>query len=70
AMQCVALPNAQDLTLDGLRGRVLSSSYMPQEGDAKYAAMMEAVEALFARHARDGVVRMEYECALCYGQIA
>lgn len=67
AMQCATLPNAQDLTLDGLRGRVLSSSYMPQEGDAKYAAMMEAVGELFANHARDGVVRMEYETAVCGG---
>lgn len=68
-MKCTALPNAQDLTLEGLRGRVLSSSYMPQEGDPKYAAMMDAVDALFARHARTGVVRMIYECVVCYGQI-
>lgn len=70
AMRCATLPNAQELMLEGLRGRVLSSSYMPQEGNAKYPAMMEAVDALFARHAQDGVVRMEYECAVCYGQIA
>ena len=68
-MKCAALPNAQDLTLEGLRGRVLSSSYMPQEGDPKYATMMDAVDALFARHARTGVVRMEYETAVCYGRL-
>ena len=66
-MKCATLPNHQDLTLEGLRGRVLSSSYMPQEGDAKYASMMDAVDALFARYARDGVVRMEYETAVCVG---
>ena len=69
-MRCAALENAQELTLEGLRGRVLSSSYMLQEGDAKYPAMMEAVEELFACHARGEMVRMEYECAVCYGQIA
>lgn len=69
-MKCATLPNAQDLTLEGLRGRILSSSYMPQEGDAKYPAMIEAVEELFACHARDGVVRMEYECAACFGVLA
>ena len=69
SMQCATLPNAQDLTLDGLRGRVLSSSYMPQEGDPKYAAMMEAVDALLVRHARGGAVRMDYECAMCFGRL-
>jgi SAM-dependent methyltransferase len=68
-MKCITLPNTQDLIQEGLRGRILSSSYMPQERDAKYAAMMEAVDRLFALHAQDGVVRMEYETSLCYGQI-
>ena len=68
-MKCATLPNYQALTLEGLQGRVLSSSYMPQEGDAKYPAMMDAVEELFARQARDGVVRMEYETAVCWGLI-
>jgi SAM-dependent methyltransferase len=67
AMKCEMLLNAQELTLEGLRGRVLSSSYMPQKGDAKYPAMMEAVDALFAQHARNGVLRMEYETAMCWG---
>jgi SAM-dependent methyltransferase len=70
SMRCAAFANAQELTLEGLRGRALSSSYMPQEGDAKYPVMMDAVDALFARRTRDGVVRMEYECAVCWGQIA
>ena len=69
AMRCSTLPNAQELTLESLRGRILSSSYMPQEGDPKYAAMMDAVGMLFARYARDGVVRMEYETAVCWGRL-
>lgn len=68
-MKCATLPNIQELTLDGLRGRVLSSSYMPQEGHPSYAAMMDAVDALFAENARDGVVRMEYETAVCWGRL-
>jgi SAM-dependent methyltransferase len=69
AMQCATLPNHQDLTLEGLEGRVLSSSYMPQEGHPKYASMMDAVRALFAANADNGVVRMEYECTVCYGRL-
>lgn len=67
-MHCAAMPNRQDLTLERLRGRVLSSSYMPQEGDAEYPAMMEAVNALFREHARSDMVRMEYETAVCWGK--
>ena len=70
AMRCTTLPNHQDLTLEGLRGRVLSSSYMPQQGDENYPAMINSVDALFAQHACNGVIRMEYQCALCSGQIA
>lgn len=68
-MQCATLPNRQDLTLEGLEGRVLSSSYMPQEGHPKYAAMMDAIAELFIRHAKSGVVRMEYETAVAWGKL-
>jgi ubiquinone/menaquinone biosynthesis C-methylase UbiE len=66
-MKCTTLPNIQELALEGLQGRVLSSSYMPQEGHANYPEMTDAVTDLFARYAKDGIVRMEYECAVCYG---
>jgi SAM-dependent methyltransferase len=68
-MKCSTIENVQELTLEGLQGRVLSSSYMPQEGDAKFAAMMDAIAQLFARYAKDGVVRMEYETAVCWGRL-
>ncbi|HTV07394.1 MAG TPA: class I SAM-dependent methyltransferase [Acidobacteriaceae bacterium] len=66
-MRSVVLPNHQELTLEGLQGRVLSSSYMPQTGDGKYPAMMDAIGDLFARYVKDGVVRMEYETAVGFG---
>lgn len=69
AMRSAVLPNYQDLTLEGLEGRVVSSSYMPQEGYAKYPAMMSAIAELFARYAKNGVVRMEYECVVGWGRL-
>jgi hypothetical protein len=42
---------------------------MPQEGHEKYPAMMDAIAELFERNARGGVVRMEYETAVCFGEI-
>jgi SAM-dependent methyltransferase len=68
-MRSAVLPNHQDLTLEGLEGRVLSSSYMPQEGDEMYPKMMDAIADLFARYAKDGVVRMEYETAVGWGRL-
>lgn len=68
-MRCASLPNAQEFTLEGLRGRVLSSSYMPQEGDPRYLIMMDAIAQLFARYEQSGVVKMEYECAVCFGRL-
>jgi ubiquinone/menaquinone biosynthesis C-methylase UbiE len=61
--------NHQDFTLEGLMGRVLSSSYMPQPGDERYPEMESAVEELFAQHQQDGHVRMEYETVVCWGQL-
>ena len=69
AMRCAVLPNFQDLTREGLEGRVLSSSYMPQEGHPRYAVMMDAIADLFARYATDGVVRMEYQTAVGWGRL-
>lgn len=69
AMQCATLPNHQELTLEGLVGRILSSSYMPQEGHPGYGSMMDAARTLFTANAYNGLVRMEYECTVCYGRL-
>jgi SAM-dependent methyltransferase len=66
-MRRAAFPNAQLLTLDALEGRIVSSSYMPKEEHPKYAAMLAAIQELFEKHARDGCVRLEYDCAVYYG---
>ncbi len=66
-MRRAVFPNRQRFDLAGLEGRVLSSSYMPQAGHARFAEMQAAMERLFAENARDGVVTMEYECVVSYG---
>lgn len=68
-MSQATFPNAQVLDLDGLKGRILSSSYMPQEGDPRYPAMLREIEALFARCQKDAHVRLEYECVVNCGQL-
>jgi SAM-dependent methyltransferase len=69
AMHCGVFENAQQLTLEALQGRILSSSYMPQAGHPRYAAMSAAIEKLFDENEVAGHVRLEYECVVSYGQL-
>jgi len=63
------LPNFQEFDLDGLAGRLRSSSYAPQEGDVKYTPMMDALEKLFDANQVDGRVRMTYTTQIYFGQL-
>ncbi len=65
----VQLPNTQHLDFDGLRGRLLSSSYAPQAGDRRHAPMLEALRALFDAHAVDGRVAFEYRTRAFIGTL-
>jgi SAM-dependent methyltransferase len=56
--------NAQHFDLDGLLGRVRSSSYTPPPGHRDHAPMMSALSDLFAAHVVDGVVTFAYEAEL------
>lgn len=56
----VNLPNVQHLDFESLRGRLLSSSYAPQEGHPRHAPMMDALRALFDAHQRDGHIDFAY----------
>lgn len=53
-------PNAQRLDYEGLKGRLLSSSYAPTEQDSRYAPMLTALRKLFDDHAEGGMVEMPY----------
>jgi SAM-dependent methyltransferase len=55
------LPNLQRFDEEGLRARVLSSSYTPPPGDPRHAPMMEELGKLFRETSSGGVVVMEYE---------
>ncbi len=58
--------NWQDLDLDGLKGRLLSSSYIPKEGE-RFEVMITALEKLFAKYAVEGKVRVRYDTKLYSG---
>lgn len=62
-------PNHQDFDFDGLRGRVLSSSYMPSADHPRYGAMIEALQRLYDTHQRDDSVRFAYDTKLFLGPL-
>ena len=67
-MTLIQQHNQQQLDLDGLRGRLLSSSYIPKSGE-KHDAMLEALPQLFSSHAANGRVALEYDTNIYYGHL-
>ena len=65
-----AVVNEQRLTLDGLRGRILSSSYIPAAGQPRHDAVLQATERMFDEHAQNGEVVLEYDVEIHVRQIA
>lgn len=64
-----AVPNEQLLDYEGLRGRLMSSSYVPAAGAPGHEAMLRDLRALFSGHERHGVVRMSYDCEIVLGRL-
>lgn len=61
--------NQQVLDLAGLRGRLMSTSYVPAEGEPGFGALMERLEVLFEEHEEGGTVTVEYDCWVLYGRL-
>ena len=61
--------NAQLVDFDGLRGRILSSSYSPTPDQLKYQLMLKELESIFEKHQVNRKVSIDYECRICYGQL-
>lgn len=62
-------PNFQLFDLEGLRGRLRSSSYAPREGHANFTPLIVELEELFHDHAQGGTVRMEYVTHAYFGHL-
>jgi len=62
-------PNQQLFDFDGLRGRLLSSSYSPPEGHPNHEPMLAALKTIFDAHQENGRVRFDYETSMYYGQL-
>lgn len=61
--------NYQDVDFAGLKGRVLSSSYMPGEGHKDYEFMIYTLKKIFMRYQENGKVRLDYDTKIYYGPL-
>jgi SAM-dependent methyltransferase len=59
----------QELDAEGLRARLLSSSYVPAAGRPGHTEMLDELDRLFAEHAEAGRVRLEYDVDLYVGEL-
>jgi len=60
--------NYQYFDLEGLKGRILSSSYMPAEDHKDFAFMMSVLKKIFTRFQENGKVTIEYDTNIYYGR--
>jgi SAM-dependent methyltransferase len=62
-----SFPSSQTLDRDGVRGRLLSSSYAPPAGHPDHLPMLAALDRLLDEHAGDGTVSIDYDTQLYFG---
>ncbi|GAA4299900.1 class I SAM-dependent methyltransferase [Compostibacter hankyongensis] len=61
--------NEQHFDFEGLKGRLLSSSYAPEAGHPEHLPMLDELKRLYDRYAASGIVRFGYTTVLYAGKI-
>jgi ubiquinone/menaquinone biosynthesis C-methylase UbiE len=62
-----SLANEQVFDLEGVKGRLLSSSYAPAEGEARHESMMAELRRIFEKYQEGGKVRFVYDTRVYWG---
>lgn len=64
-----AFDNHQSFRFDGLKARLLSSSYTPGPDHPRHTDMLRALREIFEAHEVDDHVNIEYDTHIYYGQL-
>jgi SAM-dependent methyltransferase len=64
-----AIPSSQEFDFEGLKGRLLSSSYAPEAGQRGHAEMLLDLKRLFDAHQENGRVHFIYDTVVYYGKL-
>ena len=67
--QVASFDNAQHFDFEGLRGRLLSSSYSPEADQPGYEQMLAELRRIFDHHQHNNRVVFEYDTRLYYGHL-
>jgi len=62
-------PNIQKINYEGLKGRCLSSSYMPNEGSPGYESLICDLKYIYETYHENGVITIDYETKIYYGKL-
>jgi SAM-dependent methyltransferase len=62
--------NRQVFNVEGLKGRLLSSSYAPEPGHPNYEPMLQKLESLFGKNGKEGRVVFDYDTLVYYGRLS
>lgn len=62
--------NSQNFDFDGLKGRLLSSSYAPEIGHPQHDAMMLGLRDVFDAHQVNGEVTIHYDTNVHFGRLS
>jgi SAM-dependent methyltransferase len=61
--------NVQVFDFDGLKGRMFSSSYMPNEDEPIAEAMVSELHSLFAKHSENGRINVFYDTRVYHSAV-
>ncbi len=68
SFEFIAMSNEQLLDYEGLKGRLLSSSYIPSEGE-KYEKMLEELKSMYSEFNQNGIIRIDYNTEIYAGKL-
>jgi len=68
-MELAKFGNRQVFDWEGLRGRLESSSYVPQSHDPWYHDMIDQLKLIFEQNQHEGVVFFDYETEVFWGEV-
>ena len=68
AMELATFPNQQTFDFEGLKGRLMSSTYAPEPGHPQHEPLMAGLREVFRRHEHGGQVVFPYRTLVYFGQ--
>ena len=68
-MSLTTTEHRQFFDFDGLKGRLLSSSYAPEPGQPDYEPMLARLNTIFEDHQHAGKVSLDYDTQIYTAQI-